>query len=268
MKLNKETLKRIIAEELQDFLGEARIRRINPLDNIPDGKNKNKIQNLINQGGNFANQGYEFAYAMQDPSMGPPYEGTDYPGEMAHYDASAAIGKASAYIGKYAEALIPSPNNNSFTYKHVEKIFKGTVEVDFDEGRGPIQMSIKFYFDGESPISLYDMSSGLAFAYLDLNAMQYSQNNINEATSNIEIGLKKMMISEAQKLIFRSKAAAHHFGVKAMHAPLNPQYPSDELGGSGVFRRDATWRVYGKYSPPNEQEIAEKIKNGTIVINN
>lgn len=261
MKLNKETLKRIIKEELNNVLYEARIKPINPLDNIPDGENKDKIQNLIDQGGDLANQGYEFAYAMQDPSMGEPYEGSDYRAEMAQFDASAAVGKAWKYIGKYAEALIPRPDKPSVLYKHIEKIFKGTIEVDFYKGRGPISMSVKFYFDGRGPTNLYDMSSDLAFAYLDLKSMDYTQDNINEVMSNIQIGLKKMMISEARKLIFRSREAAHYFGVK-------PKPAYDNLEALKVFARDDIWYAYGKFSPPNEQEIAEKIKNGTIVINN
>ena len=261
MKLNKETLKRIIKEELQIALNEARIRPINPLDNIPDGKNKDKIQKLIDQGGNFTNQGYELAYAMQDPKMGQPYEGTDYPGEIAQFNAAPAVGKASMYIGKYAEALIPSPDNPSIFYKHIEKIFKGTVKVDFDQGRGPISSSVNLYFDGEGPISLYRLASNLVFAYFDFHSMNYTQDKIKEAMSNIQIGLKKMMISETEKLIFSSREAAHYFGVKA-------KPPNNKLGGSGVFAREDIWYDYGKFSPPNEQEIAEKIKNGTIVINN
>ena len=260
MKLNRKTLKQIIKEELNIVLDEARIRPINPLDNIPDGKNKDKIQKLIDQGGDFTNQGYEFAYAMQDPSMGSPYEGTDYPGEKTEYDAAAAIGKASKYIGKYVEALVPSSNNSSALHKHIEKIFKGTVEVGYDKGRGPISMSVNLYFDGEDPISLRRLASNLGFAYIDLHSMNYLE-NAEKVMSNIQIGLKKMIISEAEKLIFRSREAAHYFGVKA-------KPPHNKLGGSGVFAREDIWYDYGKFSPPNEKEIAEKLKNGTIVINN
>jgi hypothetical protein len=267
MKLNKETLKKIIKEELLIVLGEARIRPINPLGNVPDGPNKDKIKKLIDQGGDWADQGYELATATQDPSMGQPYEGTNYPDEEAEYLAVGAIGAAWPHIGEYAMGLKPRENSR-FSYKHVDKMRHGTVEVDYEDGRGGTSMNIILHFGSEEPISLYDAASDLAFAYIDLNLLNYSQDIIQEVMSNIEIGLKKMLISGAQKLIFRSKEAAHYFGVKAMHNPVNIRYPSDELGGSGVFRGVSIWYDYGKYSPPNEQEIAQKLKSGTIVINN
>jgi hypothetical protein len=266
MKLNKETLRRIIKEELNSFLVEARIKPINPMDNVPAGVLKDRMQDLIDAGAEDEIQGYTLAQTLQDPTMGAPYEGDDYVKDKSEYDIESAIQKAYRYFGEFSEALRPSPHNENFNYKHLDKIYNGVIEVDYEEGVGPLSMRINIYFDAGSgllsgPIELQRLVNPLAFTYLDLKGMPYSTSNTRWADQIFDVGLRKMMISETKRLFFRSKEAAHYFGVRSMDNP-------NLLGGSKVFMGKGTWHRDGKYDPPNPQEIAQKIKDRTIIIYN